>query len=366
MLKFWRASMAVAMKETLHTVRDRLTLALLLTVPLTQLLLFGFAINLHPQSLPTVLVAHEQDRFVDRAVTTLENLHYFKVVARTSDSQQAQRMLALSQAQFVLELPVHFGQHIVLGDQPLVTLTADATDPIASIAAVQAANAQYSKNETTSLPIHLETKLAFNPDGASRLFVIPGLLGVILTLTLVLLGALAMVREREQGTLETLNSLAMPQGALLVGKAVPYLMIGCMLFVILLFLCTHLLDLPWPGWSVALFGIALLFIAANLVLGITLSLIARNTMQAMQLSIFFYLPSMLLSGFMFPFYGMPGWAQRIGEVLPLTHFLRVVRGILLKDLPDNAAWTLAEPIALFGIITSITAFILYRWRSIGK
>ncbi len=362
MMRFWRTLMAVARKETLHTLRDRLTLALLLIVPLTQLILFGFAIDLHPKSLPTILVAHENDEMVDRAVSTLEELGYFKIVARTADRDAAERSLAISQAQFIFELPPQFIDQVVRGELPPVVLTADATDPIASIAAIQAAKAYYAQAEIL-FPIELETRLAYNPDGASRLFIIPGLLGVILTLTLVLLGALAMVREREHGTLETLASLAMPRSALLLGKAIPYFVIGFVLFVILLLMCIRLLNLPWPGWSPALFATAFIFVAANLMLGITLSLIAKNAMQAMQLGVFFYLPSMLLSGFMFPFYGMPKWAQVIGEMLPLTHFLRVVRGILLKGLPDSAAWALTWPIALFTTVVSLAAFALYRWRS---
>ena len=363
---FLRALVAVAVKEGLHAVRDRLTLILLISVPLVQLLLFGYAINLHPRNLPTVLVAQESDAFVDYAVQAVEKLGYFTVVHRTQSADEARLWLAKSRAQFVLELPQGFGK---LVDTPpsdpqefaLVQLTADATDPIAAITAVQAASAYFAKGPP-DLPVRLLTHLAFNPEGASRLFIIPGLLGVILTLTVVLLGALTMVREREQGTLEMLGSLSLPHGALLLGKALPYFAIGCALFVTLLGLCTRLLDLAWPGSSLALFAIAFLFVAANLMLGLSLSLIASNAMQAMQLGIFFYLPSMLLSGFMFPFFGMPTWAQRIGEVLPLTHFLRVVRGILLKDLPDSEAWILAWPIAVFALVCGLAAALLYRWR----
>jgi ABC-2 type transport system permease protein len=363
MTKFWRAVAAVSLKECLHTLRDKLTLALLITVPLVQLVLFGFAIDLHPRALPTVLIAQENDKFTQRAASTLEKLGYFKVIARTNSREDARRMLAQSHAQFMLELPAQFGSQILLNDKPEVRLTADATDPIASIVAVQAAQASY-QSLGNNLPITLKTELAYNPSGASKLFVIPGLLGVIVTLTMVLLGALAMVRERERGTLETLASLAMPRGSLLLGKAIPYFLMGCALYLVLLFLCTHLLGLPWPRWSIALYGIAFLFIAANLMLGLAFSLMANNAMQAMQLSIFFYLPSMLLSGFMFSFYGMPAWARGIGETLPLTHFLRVVRGILLKNLSDADAWPLAWPIVCFALLATLAATLLYRWRSV--
>ncbi|HZW87152.1 MAG TPA: ABC transporter permease [Gallionella sp.] len=361
MIRFWRALAAVALKESLRTLRDHFTLTLLLVVPLLQLILFGFAINLHPKSLPTVLVAHENDQFVNRAAKTLEELGYFKVIARTSDRQIAERWLALSRAQFIFELPPQFTDQVVREEHPQVILTADAVDPVASIAAVQAASAFYARTDSI-FPVELETRLAYNPDGASQLFIIPGLVGAILTFTLVLLGALVMTRERDIS--ETPVGLAMPRGSLLLGKAIPYLMIGCALFVILLFVCTHLLNLPWPSWSPALFVIAFIFIVANLVFGLTLSLIAKNALQAMQLCMFFYLPSMLLSGFIFPFYGMPEWAQKIGEILPLTYFLRVIRGILLKGLLDSEAWGLAWPIALFAVMAGLIALALHRWRSV--
>lgn len=358
MKAFWQGVKAVAVKECFHTIRDRLTLALLITVPLVQLLLFGFAIDLHPRHLPTVLVAQENDAFTKLAVKKLESLVYFKVVRYTDSYSEAERWLAQSKVQFMIELPAEFGAKLLLEDKPEVTLTADATDPIASIAAVQAVNSGYLGADE-DLPVTIKTQLAYNPLGASNLFVIPGLLGVILTLTLVLLGALTIVREREKGTLEMLSSIHVSPSILLLGKAIPYFVLGCLMYIVLLFLCTALLGLPWPRWSAPLHLIAFLFIAANLMLGLMLSLIAKNAMQAMQLSIFFYLPSMLLSGFMFPFYGMPQWAQWIGELLPLTHFLRLVRGILLKGLQDADAWMLAYPIFFFGLFVTFSAFIIY-------
>jgi ABC-2 type transport system permease protein len=359
MKTFLQGLKAIALKECLHTIRDRLTMALLITVPLVQLILFGFAIDLHPRHLPTVLIAQEDDAFTKKAVNKLESLEYFKVVEYTNSHTIAERLLAKSKVQFMIELPAEFGAKLLLEEKPEVTLTADATDPIASIAAVQALNIEY-QDANTDLPIMIKTKLAFNPSGASRLFIIPGLLGVILTLSMVLLGALTIVREYERGTLETLNSIHVLPSILLIGKAIPYFIFGCLMFIILLLFCTSLLDLPWPGWSAPLYLIAFIFIAANLMVGMMFSLIAKNSMQAMQLSIFFYLPSMLLSGFMFPFYGMPKWAQWLGELLPLTHFLRIVRGILLKGLQNIDAWSLAYPILLFGLFVTFLSFFIYH------
>ena len=361
MRNFYSGFIAVATKELLHIVRDRLTLALLISVPVIQLILFGFAIDLHPKHLPTALLAYEQDNFVNRAVSELEKIDYFHVVIRTNDSAEAERLLAESKVQFILALPPNFALQTIAGDQPQVKLIADGTDPVASIVATQAAQAQFASANTTAnanrsktnLPIALAIESRYNPEGSSRRYIVLGLLGVVLTLTLVLLGALSMVRERERGSLETLYLLPIPRIAIILGKMTPYFILGCLLFILLLFACTWLLALPLHGFSISLVMTVLLFIASNLAFGFLVSLIVSNQMQAMQLSIFFYLPSMLLSGFMFPFYGMPLWAQHIGEALPLTHFLRVVRGALLKGLNDTSILTLAWPIAAFLLLAIV-------------
>ncbi len=362
-MKRWLAGVrALAGKELLHIVRDRLTLALLISVPLVQLLLFGTAIDLHPKGLPTALVAHEDDSFTQRAVAELEAVGYFRITERTDDAAVAERWLATSRVQFVLELPPQFGFKATVGQKPEVRLIADATDPVASIVATQAAEARYAQAAAGDRPLRVEIVIdkRYNPGGNSRQFIVPGLLGVVLTLTLVLLGAFALVRERESGNFESLLLLPIPKSAVLVGKALPYFVLGCGLFAGLLAICTVWLDLAWRNLSWALAATVMLFVAANLALGLTLSLLARNQMQAMQLGVFFYLPSMLLSGFMFPFHGMPAWARAIGELLPLTHFLRVVRGSLLKGLPADAVPVLAWPIAVFAIILGLAAAALFH------
>lgn len=363
MKAFWNGLVAIAIKETLHALRDRLTLALLISVPLVQMLLFGYAIDLHPKSLPTALVAYEDDDFTKRAVRELEALGYFRITARTDDPVLADRWLARSEVQFILQLPPDLGRSILNQQHPVVTLIADATDPVASIVATQAAAARYATeastgSRSTAVMLHVENR--FNPAGSSRRFVVPGLLGVVLTLTLVLLGAFSFVRERERGTYETLATLPVPRAAVLLGKFLPYFVLGCLLFAGLLTASVRLLDLPWPGASWPLAAVVMLFVSANLMLGMSLSQIARNQMQAMQLGVFFYLPSMLLSGFMFPFHGMPAWARGIGEVLPLTHFLRVVRGVLLKNLDAADVWILTWPIAAFALAAAMAALLLFR------
>lgn len=255
-------------------------------------------------------------------------------------SSSSRRWLAESRVQFVLRLPPNLGLRLVRGERPEITLIADATDPVASTAAIQAITARFAGAEQPS-PVRFLVERRFNPEGASRVFIIPGLLGVILTLSLVLLGALSFVRERERGTFEMLAILPLSRSAVLTGKLLPYFVLGCALFSGLLGVCVGLLDLPWPQVSIPLVMTVAAFITANLSLGIALSLLARSQMQAMQLGVFFYLPSMLLSGFMFPFFGMPQWARFLGELLPLTHFLRVVRGVLLKDMAASSIWGLA-------------------------
>ena len=359
MQRFYSGVIAIALKEVLHISRDRLTLALLISIPLAQLLLFGFAINLHPKHLPTGLLAYENNTFVNRTVDKLEALGYFKVIARTNHKAQADRWLATSRVQFVLELPHDFGISLITGETPDVKLIADATDPIASLVALQAASAHFNtRSPANSEKVQLNVERRFNADSSSRLYILPGLLGVILTLTMILLGSLCLVREHEQGSMETLTLLPIPSSAIYIGKIAPYFLIGCLLFCFLLFVCILMLGLNWhhvsPGFMVSV----ALFILANLTLGCVFSLLAKSQMQAMQLAIFFFLPSMLLSGFMFPFYGMPTWARAIGECLPLTHFLRIIRGVLLKNLAD--VWLLAAPIALFCLLSISVGVILIR------
>ena len=362
MTTFWQGAAAIARKESLHMLQDRLTLALILTVPFVQIMLFGYAINLNPKDMPTAVVAAQDDTSVVQVLDDLKQIGYFNVIAVTAQAEEADRWLAESKIQFIVRLDPDTGT-TVAQNQARITLIADATDPVASIAATQAAAAHFTSVLDADAAVDKVTvEKRFNPEGASRLFIVPGLLGVVLTLTLVLLGALSLVRERERGTFETLMTLPLSRGAILLGKLVPYFVLGCALFLALLVACTMLLGLPWHGVSPALAVTVAVFVCGNLTLGIALSLIARNQMQAMQLGIFFYLPSMLLSGFMFPFYGMPAWARTLGEMLPLTHFLRVVRGVLLKNLPDIAVWHLAAPIAGFAVITSALAVALYRRR----
>ena len=261
--------------------------------------------------------------------------------------------------QFAITIPENFARDLVRGDRPVLLVEADATDPAATgnaIAAlgpsVESALAHDLKGSLAAekppaSAVDLRIHKRYNPEGITSYNIVPGLLGVILTMTMVLMTGLAMTRERERGTFENLLATPALPVEVMTGKIVPYIMIGLIQVTLVLIAARYIFGVPMEGNLVLLYAAILVFIAANLTLGITFSSIARNQLQAMQMTFFFFLPSILLSGFMFPFRGMPSWAQVIGEVLPLTHFLRLVRGILLKGYGVADSWAHLWPLLLF-------------------
>ena len=368
----WQRFLAILIKEMRQVRRDRLTFGMMVGVPIIQLLLFGFAINSDPKHLPAAILVVDQSEFSRSFVAGLENSNYFRVTHRLESEAQGDALLASGAVQFVLVVPAGFSTRLQRGEHPAMLLAADASDPAATGNAIAALNGigQRAIGRDLVGPLaHLrENRAAFevrvqrryNPDGLSSYNVIPGLIGVILTMTMVMMTSLAMTRERERGTME--NLLATPARPLevMLGKIVPYILIGYVQVTVILLAARLLFDVPMVGSLGLLSGVLVLFIAANLAVGFTFSTIARNQLQAMQLTFFFFLPSMLLTGFMFPFRGMPTWAQAIGEALPLTHFLRVVRGIMLKG--NGLAEVLGHlwPIALFMLIAGSVAMLRYR------
>jgi ABC-2 type transport system permease protein len=360
-------------KEFIQLKRDRLTFGMIVGIPVVQLVLFGFAINSDPKRLPTALLVADRSEFSRSILAGLQNSSYFDFIGEAKDEDDADRMLAVGKAQFVVSIPADFSRRLVRGERPAMLIEADATDPTATGNALSAVNqlAQtvLSRDLTGSLSPLAGTPSAFsiivhpryNPEAVTQYNIVPGLMGVILTMTMVMMTGLAITRERERGTME--NLLATPATVLevMTGKIVPYILIGLLQVTIVLMLARALFSVPIQGSVTVLYLSVLLFIAANLMLGLTISSIARNQLQAMQMTFFFFLPSMLLSGFMFPFRGMPGWAQLIGEALPLTHFLRIVRGVLLKANGWAEIWPEAWPIALFGFV--IMAIGLRTFRS---
>ncbi len=368
----WNRFIAVLVKEFVQMRRDRLTFAMMVGIPVIQLILFGFAINTDPKALPTAVLAADNSVFARSFLRAVENSGYFRVVREVSSEHEAERALAVGEVQFVLTIPENFARKLVRGERPVLLLEADAADPAATsnalTALVQLNQTALARDLTGGLahlqngppPFEVRVHRRYNPEGVTQYNIVPGLIGVVLTMTMIMMTALAMTRERERGTMENLLATPVRPGEVMAGKIIPYIIVGYGQVTIILLAAKLLFGVPIVG-SLALLSIVLvLFMAANLAVGFTFSTLARNQMQAMQMTFFFFLPSMLLSGFMFPFRGMPEWAQWLGEVLPLTHFLRVVRGILLKGngtaeiVPD--LW----PIAAFLLAAAIIALKRYR------
>lgn len=368
----WSRFLAILVKEMRQVRRDRLTFGMMVGVPVLQLVLFGFAINSDPRHLPTAIVVADQSEFSRSFVAGLENSQYFHVTHRLQSEAEGDALLDTGQVQFVLVVPPDFSRKLVRGEHPVMLLAADASDPAATgnaIAALGGIGQRAIGRELdgplaglrqSAAPFELRVQRRYNPEGVTSYNVVPGLIGVILTMTMVMMTSLAMTRERERGTME--NLLATPARPLevMLGKIVPYILIGYVQVAVILLAAWLLFDVPMVGSLVLLSAVLVLFIAANLAVGFTFSTIARNQLQAMQLTFFFFLPSMLLTGFMFPFRGMPAWAQAIGEVLPLTHFLRIVRGIMLKGNGIAEIAPQLWPIALFMLVAGLVALKRYR------
>jgi len=353
--------LGIVVKEFIQLKRDRLTFGMIVGIPLIQLLLFGFAINSDPRNLPTAVVMADPGPFARSYVAAMTASGYFRIVGSV-DENQAARLLDQGRVQFVVTFPAGFHRDLVRGKPAVVLVEADATDPMATGGAIAVLNqlgpglfapdlpGRQVQQVQPALPgrtLELRVHRRYNPEAITAYNVVPGLLGVILTMTMVLMTGLAMTRERERGTFE--NLLATPATPLevITGKIIPYVLIGLVQVSLILLAARWIFNVPMHGSLLLLYGVVLLFICANLTLGITFSSIARNQLQAMQMTFFFFLPSMLLSGFMFPFRGMPEWAQAVGSLLPLTHFLVLVRGILLKGNGLALLWPQIWPLLLF-------------------
>jgi ABC-2 type transport system permease protein len=361
----------VLIKELVQLRRDRLTFAMLIGVPIMQLVLFGYAINGDPRQLPTVVVAPDTGPLVRSIVRAAENTGYFRVVAEVSDGE-AERLIANGEVQFALVFPADFSRSLLRGERPALAVYADATDPAATgpaVAALQSlpllALAADLKGALAALrpgqaPFELRLHRRYNPESLTVYNVVPGLMGVILTMTLVMMTAMAMTRERERGTLETLLATPVRPLEMMAGKILPYMLIGYLQVLIVFAAARLLFEVPMAGSFALLSAMVLLFILATLTVGFTFSTIARSQMQSMQMTMFYFLPNILLSGFMFPFRGMPGWAQSLGELLPLTHFLRIVRGIMLKGAGWAELWPQAAAMATFLAVVGGIAMLRYR------
>jgi ABC-2 type transport system permease protein len=364
--------MAMLIKEFRQLARDRITFAMIIGIPIIQLTLFGFAINTDPKHMPTVVIMSDHSEFTRTLVAALANSDYFRIVSDTPDEAQAHAALARGTAQFVVTIPPDFTAKLLRGDRPTVLIEADASDPTATgaaIAAITELPSVVSRKDLTGPLAYLATKAPafdvavhrlYNPESLTQYNIVPGLMGVILTMTMVMMTGLAITRERERGTMENLLAMPLTPLEVMTGKIIPYIAIGLIQATIILLAARYVFNVPFVGSLVTLFCASLLFIACNLTVGITVSSLAGNQLQAMQLTFFYFLPNILLSGFMFPFRGMPEWAQVIGSALPLTHFNRLVRGILLKgaDWPD--LWQSVWPLVVFMVVVMGVALKFYR------
>jgi ABC-2 type transport system permease protein len=363
---------ALLAKEFIQMRRDRITFAMMLGVPLVQLVLFGFAINNDPKSLPAALLATSNDQYTRAIVTALQNTGYYRFdhVARTA--AEAEALMASGAVSFVVTIPADFATRVERRDRPQILIEADATDPsvasgaistlgtVANTALLREQGTQTEADEREKSQLNVVVHRRYNPEGVSQYNIVPGLLGVILQMTLTMMTAMALTRETERGTME--NLLAMPTSPveIMLGKVLPYLVVGAVQVVVVLTAAKLLFHVPFAGSILLLTGAILVFVMSLVLLGYTISTAARTQMQAMQLTFFFFLPSLLLSGFMFPYRGMPDWAQTLGEVFPLTHFLRIVRAVMLKGADFSAiAWEVGA-LAVFVVVFAGTALMRFR------
>ena len=362
---------AVLIKEFKQLSRDRLTYAMLLAMPIIQLLLFGYAINSEPRHLPTAVLVQEDTVMARSVIAALHNSSYFDLKAQVRTRAELDEMLRQGDILFAITIPGDFTRRVARGDRAQILVEADAADPSATGGAVAALAALPQQALTRELrgalaqrqskpPFEVVVHRRYNPEVVTAYNIVPGLLGVILSMTLVMMTSLSMTREAERGTMESLLATPVEPIEVMVGKLAPYVLVGAIQTVIILGLAKLLFDVPMMGgWTGLTVGVTL-FIVGSLALGFLISTLARTQLQAMQMSVFYILPSILLSGFMFPFRGMPAWAQTLGEAIPVTHFLRVVRGALLKgqDLPDM--WR--ELAALTAFVLAVTAMAMARYR----
>ncbi len=368
----WRRIGAILTKEFIQMRRDRLTSAIMFVMPIMQLVLFGFAINSDPRHLPTLLYLEDRSAVVRSLTAGLQNSSYFDIKGEVQSAEAGTKALQSGEVAFVVTVPAGFTRDLLRGDHPQLLIEADASDPSAASNAVgmiqqiaTSALKQDLKGEWASLaqgpaPIDIVVHRMYNPEGISQYNIVPGLLGVILTMTMVMITSIAMTRETERGNMENLLAMPARPWEVMAGKIVPYIGVGIVQTAIVLLASAYVFGVPFLGslWLMTL-GVGL-FIVANLAVGFTFSTIARSQMQAMQMTFFFFLPSMMLSGFMFPFRGMPDWAQWIGQIFPLTHFLRVVRGVMLKGSDFDAMWPNIWPMLIFIAVATMIAMLRYR------
>ena len=345
--------LAMLMKEFIQLRRDRITLATMISVPLMQLFLFGYAINTTPRNLPTALLLQENTDVGRSILAALRNTAFFDIRHVATSEAELDSLLRSGSVLFAIEIPAGFERALRRGETPAMLVAADATDPVAAGSALGAlegvVRSALSRDRVTNLvapaPAAFEIRQhrRYNPAGSSQLNIVPGLLGTILTMTMLIFTALSVTREVERGTMESLLAMPIRPLEIMLGKIAPYVAVGFLQASLIVTAGVFAFGVPLIGNLALLAALSTLFIAANLSIGYTFSTLAQNQLQAVQMAMMFFLPNILLSGFMFPFAGMPVWAQWVGECLPLTHYIRIVRGIMLKgadlaDLQRDGLW----------------------------
>ena len=365
---FWRRVGAMIRKEFIQLRRDRVTFATMITIPLFQLLLFGYAINTTPRDLPTAVLLQETSDVGRSILKAIENTRYFKITRQVRSEAEFDQLLASGQVLFGIEIPAGFERDLRRGDRPALLVAADASDPVASGSALGALNqlVQTALQNEHAIPdagrpaFEIRQHARYNPAGLTHFNIVPGLLGVILTLTMLIFTSLSVTREVERGTMESLLSMPISPLEIMLGKIAPYVLVGFMQALLIVIAGVTLFSVPIHGNLVLLAALTTLFIATNLAFGYTFSTLAQNQLQAIQMSMMFFLPNMLLSGFLFPFLGMPLWAQWIGEFLPVTHYLRIVRAIMLKG--STLMDLHFEVLALAGLMLIAMTIAVTRFR----
>ena len=363
---------AIVVKEFIQMRRDRVTFAIMIGIPLIQLTLFGFAINSDPKHLATAVLVADRGPQGRTILQAIRASGYFDFIREVTSEGEGGELLARGEIQFFVTIPTDFSRDLLRGGRPVLLVEADATDPSATGNAIGSLRTLLSGSLQQDLkgplawlapaadPFELRVHPRYNPEGVTQYNIVPGLMGVVLTMTMVMITALAITRERERGTMENLLSMPTRPLEVLVGKIIPYILVGYVQAGLILLASKIIFHVPMVGSLWLLLTVAMIFIIANLAMGITFSTVARNQLQAVQMAFFFFLPSILLSGFMFPFRGMPRWAQYIGEVLPLTHFLRIIRGILLKGNGMAEVWPQLWQIGLFALVAVAVGVKRYR------
>jgi ABC-2 type transport system permease protein len=369
---FFTRTWAMIVKEFVQMKRDRMTFATMLIVPVMQLTLFGYAINTDPKQLPTAVLARDNGPLTRAVLSAMKNTDYFDFKVQVHDAAELDKLVRSGEVQFAIEIPASFERDVRRGDRPAILVMADATDPVGTgtaISAVQGVIDTALRRElrgpdealtNKKVPFELVLQRRYNPEGITQYNIVPGLLGVVLTMTMMMFTALAVTREIERGTMESLLSMPIKPLEIMIGKIAPFVLVGFVQMLIILLAAHYLFDVPILGSIPLLVALVTLFAASNLAIGYTFSTIAQNQLQAVQMTFFFFLPNILLSGFMFPFRGMPQWAQIIGEGLPLTHFIRIVRGITLKGTGFADMQTDVAALVIF--MVAAMALALFRFR----